>query len=180
MAGFASRDVREEGVRSGTHSAMNEALARRRREDEEIAQRRRDHQRLYEAQFRRPAVQLTRSQLRKTRRWYACKRRGVSTRSGAIFGPFPRGDREELPGLHDDPTPDQVFRVPEGAVCTSVSVMPPQAPIETSPWILDAETLEASYYLDDMTLPIWSTDPYANLWSSVGLILNDDEFLPVS
>ena len=51
-----SRDVRESGVHPKTHNAMDELLERRRREDEEIAQRRRAHQRLYEAQFRQPPV----------------------------------------------------------------------------------------------------------------------------
>ena len=42
------RDIREQGIHSGTHSAMSDAVERRRRENEEAAQRRRAHQRLYE------------------------------------------------------------------------------------------------------------------------------------
>ena len=168
-----SRDVRETGVHVRSHSAMEEALARRRREDEEISRRRRAHQQLYLSQFRQPVQPTSRS--RKTRRWFACKRRGVNTREGTTFGPFFRGEKK-LPELHSDPTPEQVFRTPEDDICDSVEVMPPKAPIVTSPWILDAETLEHSYRLDDMDNHVWSVDPYLNLWTSVGLILNDDEF----
>ena len=167
-----SRDIRESGVHAGSHSAMENALARRRREDEEIARRRRAHQQLYEAQFRR-VTRPSRSRSKQTRRWFACKRRGIDPKEGTIFGPFFRGEKPEL---HDDPTPEQVFRTPEDVVCSSVGVTPPPEPIVTSPWVLDSETLEAAYYLDDMDTPIWSTDPYQNLWSSVGLILNDDDF----
>ena len=173
-----SRDIREIGVYSDTHSAMDQALARRRREDEEIARRRRDHQRLYRAQFERP-VRTPASRSRKTRRWFACKRRGINPKEGIIFGPFFRGEHE-LPELHADPTPEQVFRTSEDDICNSVEAITPRAPIVTAPWVLDSDTLEACYALDDMTHPVWSADPYQNLWTSVGLILSDAEFQHVS
>lgn len=175
-----NRDIRETGVTSGTHSAMAQALARRRREDEEVAQRRRAQQRLYEAQFRRPSISgpidAVKS-LKKTKKWLEM-----------MFGRFgrdplqkhpkiPRGDRG--PALNDDPTPEQVFRGPEDRVLPVKTVMPPRSHVEIAPWILDSETLEAAYAIDDVESLVWSTDPYSNLWYSVGLILNDEEFLHV-
>ena len=168
------RDIRETGVRSGTHSAMSDALERRRREEEEVAQRRRAHQRLYEAQFRRPSRPIDKkASLKATQRWL-----------DNAFGRLREKPRTKVPrgpSMYDELTPEQVFRVPEPKVLPiRTSVMPPKNHAEIAPWILDAETLEAAYAIDDMTLPTWSTDPYSNLWSSVGLILNDDEFKHVS
>ena len=163
-------DIREKGVHGGTHTAMSDALERRRREEEEAAQRRRAHQRLYEAQFRRPASKPIdkKASLRATRRYL-----------DAVFG----RQREKPqaisrgPSLYDELTPEQVFHSPEVRVLpVRTEVVQPRKPIEIAPWVLDAETLEASFALDDMDSPVWSTDPYSNLWSSVGLILNDEDF----
>ena len=171
------RDIREIGVHSGTHRTMEHALERRRREDEEAAQRRRAHQRLYEAQFRRPKTgPIDReASLRATRRWLDCAfgRHREKPRAKVL-----RGTRG--PALHDELTPEQVFRGPEERVLPLRTVVPPRTHVEIEPWILDSETLEAAYAIDDMTLPTWSTDPYSNLWTSVGLILNDDDFQHVS
>ena len=166
------RDVREKGVTAGTHSAMTDALERRRRENEEVAQRRRAHQRLYEAQFRRPSRGPIdkKASLRATQRWL-----------DNAFGRLREKPRKVslLPPLHEDLTPEQVFRGPEDRECKVLplrEVMPPKKPVEIAPWVLDAETLETAYALDDMTLPTWSINPYSNLWTSVGLILNDTDF----
>ena len=169
-----SRDIRETGVSARDHSAMAELLERRRREDEEVAQRRRNHQRLYEAQFRRPSVPIDpKSSLKSTRRWldlmFGKHREPKDTRPKVIRG-------GHGPALHDDLTPEQVFRSPDDRIMPVKTTMPARSHVEIAPWILDAETLEAAYFVDDMSLPTWSTDPYSNLWTSVGLILNDDEF----
>ena len=163
------RDIRERGVDRNTHSAMSDALERRRREDEEAAQRRRAHQRLYEAQFRRPSKPIdAKASLRATKRWL-----------DRAFGRLREKPKTQAcgPSLHDDLTPEQVFRGPPVRnVPVQTAVMPPRNHAEIAPWILDAETLEFAFAIDDMTLPTWSTDPYSNLWSSVGLILDDEEF----
>ena len=173
------RDIRETGVRPGTHDAMEQALARRRREDEEAAQRRRAHQRLYEAQFRRPKTgPIDReASLKITRRWlnYAFGKSRETPRKKVLRGsdgPFLNDEREL--------TPEQVFRGPEERIFPVRTIVPPRTHVEIEPWILDAETLEAAFAVDDMTWPTWSTDPYSNLWASVGLILNDDDFQHVS
>ena len=172
------RDIRETGVHPGSHDAMAQALARRRREDEEAAQRRRAHQRLYEAQFRRPKTgPIDReASLKITRRWLDCAfgRSREKPRKKVLRG-------SDGPFLNDDNlTPEQVFRGPEECVFPLRVEIPPRNHVEIAPWILDAETLEAAYAVDDMTLPTWSTDPYSNLWTSVGLILNDEDFQHVS
>ena len=171
------RDIREIGVHPGSHDAMEQALARRRREDEEIAHRRRVHQRLYEAQFRRPKTgPIDReASLKITRRWLDCAfgRSREKPRKKVLRG-------SDGPTLNDELTPEQVFRGPEERIFPLKTVIPPRQHVEIDPWILDAETLEAAYAIDDMTLPTWSTDPYSNLWTSVGLILNDEDFQHVS
>ena len=163
------RDIRELGVRTGTHSAMSDALERRRRENEEADHRRRAHQRLYEAQFRRPVGPPINKEasLKATRRWL-----------DRAFGRLREKPREitRRSSLHGELTPERVFRSPGVRQIRTPAVMTPRNHAEIAPWILDAETLETAYALDDMTLPTWSTDPYSNLWSSVGLILSDDDF----
>ena len=170
---MGSSDIRERGIFNS--DAMSRALAAQQRYDDERAAERRAHQRLYESQFRvrrqRPIGP------RPNYRWYVCQRLGIHPDSNFEPRPFYRGTRDSPPPLPEEPE--------EGTI---VRVMPPPTPNNLVPvnayelWVLDADTLEGSYDCEevDLTHHIWSTERYDNLWVSVGLILSDDEFQPVS
>ena len=174
-----SSDIRERGIYPGTHKTMNYALAARRRYDENMARRRRAHDELYRNQFRRKAAASTVKTPKKTRQWYACKRLGIDPDSDYVMPPNFRCEPKRDYTL----TPERVFG--EYAADPLEEILPrktelvpfPKDSIESYPlWVLDAETLEAAYDWNDMNNQVWSTDPYDNIWMSVGLLLDDESF----
>ena len=174
-----STDIREKGVHGGTHNTMTYALAARRRYDEDVARRRRAQEELYRAQFRRKAAASTSKTPKRSRQWYACKRLGLDPDTGVLPPNF-----RVSAHLRSNPelTPERVFHSPMDKILPrKTELMPlPREVHESYPlWVLDSETLEAAYDWNDMTNQVWSTEPYDNLWISVGLLLDDESFLHV-
>ena len=163
-----SSDIRERGIFNS--NAMTLALEAQQRYDEMRAAERRRHQELYNSQFR---VRRARPIGPKPNyRWWVCQRMGIDPQSDYEPRPFFRGTRDSPPPIAEEPE-------------SEIREMPPRtySPVPSYPlWVLDAETLEEAYDDDviNMSHPVWSTEPYDNLWISVGLLLTDEEFQPVS
>ena len=172
-----SSDIRERGIFNGD-GEWDRVMTRINREAEEARQRQRAHEQLYLRQFRRPRdlAPFPRPNLR----WWICKRYGIHPDSDYEPRPVFRGYRHShayrdvVYGARDDE--DQPITVP--------LVIEPTQSVDTT-WVLDSETLEGFYdsyevTQDDPVWEIWGGDPYARIWASVGLILNDDSFRHVS
>ena len=147
-----TRDIREIGVFARNHNTMDEYLERRRELDAADAARQREHQRLYNSQFRRSSPS-TRYNVRPNYRWWICQRLGIDCNSDYEPRPFYRG----LPRTDENLAP--IAEEPED---------PPRGAV----WRLNSSfqvVLRKPKPATDYSPP--NLEPYTPLWDSVAQVL---------